>query len=105
MPLSDSYQPVPTSPSTPYDYFHINSVNLDTDGNLLISGRRTSTVYKVDRQTGNVIWRLGGKESDFTARPRRPVRRPAQRPAGGPEHGPHLRQRSNGGGRPGLPRG
>jgi hypothetical protein len=69
VPLSDSYQPVPTSSSTPYDYFHINSVNLDNDGNLLISARHTSTVYKVDRKTGNVIWRLGGKESDFQLGP------------------------------------
>jgi len=69
VPLSDSYQPAPTDPSTPYDYFHINSVNLDNDGNLLISARHTSTVYKVDRKTGDVIWRLGGKESDFQLGP------------------------------------
>jgi hypothetical protein len=69
VPLSDSYQPVPSSASTPYDYFHINSVNLDNDGNLLISARHTSTVYKVDRITGDVIWRLGGKESDFQLGP------------------------------------
>ena len=61
--------PPPTSPSTPYDYFHINAVNLDTDGNLLISGRAVSTIYKVDRHTGNIIWRLGGKESTFTLGP------------------------------------
>ena len=56
-------------PATPYDYFHINSVNLDNDGNLLISARHTWTVYKVDRHTGHVIWRLGGKESDFQLGP------------------------------------
>jgi len=69
VPLSDSFQPVPADPSTPYDNFHINSVNPDNDGNLLISARHTSTVYKVDRKTGNVIWRLGGKESDFQLGP------------------------------------
>ena len=69
VPLTDSHQPVPTSAATPYDYFHINSVNLDTDGNLLISARHTWTVYKVDHQTGNIIWRLGGKESDFQLGP------------------------------------
>ena len=69
VPLADSYQPLPASPSTPYDYFHVNSVNLDTDGNLLISARHTSTVYKVDHQTGSVIWRLGGKESTLAAGP------------------------------------
>jgi hypothetical protein len=48
-----------------YDYFHINSVAEDDDGNLLVGARKTSTVYKVDRQSGEIIWRLGGKTSDF----------------------------------------
>ncbi|MGP4111951.1 arylsulfotransferase family protein [Streptomyces sp. 4N509B] len=48
-----------------FDYLHVNGVGLDTDGNLLISGRHTSTVYKVDRRTGQILWRLGGKASDF----------------------------------------
>ena len=69
VPLSDSYIPVPTSPSTPWDYFHINAVNPDTDGNLLISGRGVSTIFKVNHQTGAIIWRLGGKESDFKLGP------------------------------------
>jgi arylsulfotransferase ASST/Ig-like domain-containing protein len=67
--LTESNMPVPTAADTPYDYFHINSVKLDTDGNLLISSRNTSTVYKVNRTTGAVIWRLGGKLSDFTLGP------------------------------------
>jgi hypothetical protein len=69
VPLSDSYIPVPTDPNTPWDYFHINAVNPDTDGNLLISGRGVSTIYKIDHQTGAIIWRLGGKESDFQLGP------------------------------------
>jgi outer membrane protein assembly factor BamB len=48
-----------------FDYFHINSIDVDRDDNLLISARETSAVYKVDRTTGEVIWRLGGKKSDF----------------------------------------
>jgi hypothetical protein len=52
-----------------YDYFHINAVNLDSDGNLLISGRHTWTIYKVNRQTGRILWRLGGKHTDFTLGP------------------------------------
>jgi hypothetical protein len=47
------------------DYFHINSIDVDHDNNLLISARETSTVYKIDRHTGEVMWRLGGKKSDF----------------------------------------
>jgi len=47
------------------DYFHINSIDVDHDDNLLISARETSAVYKIDRKSGEVIWRLGGKKSDF----------------------------------------
>jgi hypothetical protein len=38
-----------------YDYLHMNSIDVDTDGNLLISARHTSAVYKVDRSTGKII--------------------------------------------------
>jgi Arylsulfotransferase (ASST) len=65
--LAESYAPVPRDEG--YDYFHVNAVNLDGNGNLLISGRHTWTVYDVDRQTGNILWRLGGKRSDFTLGP------------------------------------
>lgn len=49
----------------PWDYFHVNSVDVDADGNLLVSARNTWAVYKVHRRTGTVLWRLGGKRSDF----------------------------------------
>ena len=47
------------------DYFHINSIDVDHDDNLLVSARKTSAVYKIDRKCGEIIWRLGGKKSDF----------------------------------------
>jgi hypothetical protein len=53
----------------PYDYLHLNAIDVDTDGNLLISGRNTHAVYKVSRRTGKVMWRLGGKHSDFALGP------------------------------------
>jgi len=52
-----------------WDYFHINSIGLDDDGHLLVSARNTWTVYKVHRETGRVLWRLGGKRSDFAIGP------------------------------------
>jgi hypothetical protein len=58
------YQP-PADLKAAFDYFHINSIDPLPGGYLLISARRTSAVYKVDRNTGDVIWRLGGKKSDF----------------------------------------
>jgi len=61
--LSESY--AKRRGKAPFDYFHINSVELGRDGNLLISARNTHAIYEIDRQTGAVIWRLGGKRSDF----------------------------------------
>jgi hypothetical protein len=66
VPFSDSEQPLPASASTPWDWFHINAVHLDTDGNLLIDARDTWTTYKVNRFTGQIIWELGGKQSSFS---------------------------------------
>ena len=48
------------------DYMHINSAVLDPkDGNIVASFRSTDQVVKINRQTGNIMWRLGGKNSDF----------------------------------------
>ncbi|HEY3828122.1 MAG TPA: arylsulfotransferase family protein [Solirubrobacteraceae bacterium] len=65
VPFSQSEQPLPALASTPWDWFHINAVKLDTDGNLLIDARDTWTTYKVNRYSGNIIWQLGGKDSSF----------------------------------------
>jgi len=54
---------------TAFDYFHGNSIALTSNGNLLISGRDVSAVYDVNRTTGAVIWKLGGKHSSFTLAP------------------------------------
>ncbi|AGZ46736.1 arylsulfotransferase family protein [Actinoplanes friuliensis] len=66
--LAESYAPLPGGESAhlPYDYFHANSVGLDADGNILISARHTWTTYKINKRTGDVMWRIGGKKSDFT---------------------------------------
>ncbi len=63
--LVESYYRLPRHPDRTYDYFHINSIDVDRDGNLLVSSRNTHTVYKISRRTGKIIWRLGGKRSDF----------------------------------------
>ena len=66
VPYSDSEQPLPASPSTPWDWFHVNAVHLDGFGNLLIDARNTWTTYDVSLRTGAVNWQLGGKHSSFT---------------------------------------
>jgi hypothetical protein len=68
VPYSQSEQPLPASASTPWDWFHVNAVKLDTNGNLLVDARNTWTTYEVSPRTGKVLWRLGGKASSFTLR-------------------------------------
>ena len=43
------------------DYVHSNSIQIDTDSNIILSNRHMDEVTKIDRQTGDIIWRWGGK--------------------------------------------
>ncbi len=61
IPVGESHEPL----AEPYDYLHPNSIQQLPDGNLLISARHTWALYKLDRRTGSVMWRLGGRRSDF----------------------------------------
>ncbi len=67
--LDETYSPM-LSPEEEkgagYDFAHVNSVDIDQDGNLIVSARHTNAVYKLDRGSGAIMWRLGGKRSDFT---------------------------------------
>jgi len=47
------------------DAFHVNTVVVDTDGNLLVSNFGMD-VWKINRQTGQIMWRLGGPANQFT---------------------------------------
>lgn len=53
----------------PWDWFHLNSVDVEPDGNLLISARSTWAAYQLRRGTGEVLWRLGGNRSSFKMGP------------------------------------
>jgi len=44
--------------------FHLNTINMDVDGNLFIA--TPLWVKKVNRQTGEIMWHLGGDENEFT---------------------------------------
>jgi hypothetical protein len=48
-----------------YDPYHLNSVGLDRDGNLIVSLRNTWAVYKINVQTGAVMWTLGSSLGNF----------------------------------------
>jgi hypothetical protein len=48
------------------DWTHCNAVERDQDGNILISLRHFDEITKIDHATGNILWRLGGKQNQFT---------------------------------------
>ena len=47
------------------DWTHCNSLEIDPDGNLIISTRNFNEITKINRQTGEIIWRLGGERNQF----------------------------------------
>ena len=56
---------MPKEASEPFDHFHINAVEPGGDDKLLVSARHRHTIYAIRRCDGAVLWRLGGKKSDF----------------------------------------
>jgi len=62
---SESYRPLPKETGEAWDYFHVNSIDEDGHGRLLVSARNTHAVYEISKSDGEVVWRLGGKRSDF----------------------------------------
>lgn len=72
IPLTDSFQPASTATQTDnvWDAYHLNSIGLtDNEDDILVSGRNTWTVYRIHKPTGEIMWRLGGKQSSFTIDP------------------------------------
>lgn len=47
------------------DWMHANSIDLDENGNMIMSIRNFNEVINISRQDSSIIWRLGGKHSDF----------------------------------------
>ncbi|TDZ16179.1 hypothetical protein Cob_v010871 [Colletotrichum orbiculare MAFF 240422] len=66
-PTESLVQPTRGTPTEPWDYIHLNSVEKTPDGNYLVSARHTSTILKVSGRDGGIIWRLGGHKSSFEA--------------------------------------
>jgi Arylsulfotransferase (ASST) len=60
-----------TSPprSSPWDWFHLNSIDPEPDGDLLISARGTWAAYQLEGGSGKILWRLGGTKSSFKMGP------------------------------------
>jgi hypothetical protein len=65
VPLTASYSKPQPWRTALWDWFHINSIDLEPNQNLLISSRNTWAVYQIGHTYGEVLWRLGGKDSTF----------------------------------------
>ena len=44
-----------------YDLYHCNSVEPSPTGDLLVSARHLNAVFEIQRATGKIVWKLGGK--------------------------------------------
>jgi Arylsulfotransferase (ASST) len=55
-----SYAPAPAAGRDGYDVAHVNSVEETAGGDLIVSLRHTDAIYRIDRATGDVEWKLGG---------------------------------------------
>lgn len=60
LPVDEGQAGAGFNSSDAWDYFHINSVDKDENGDYLISARDAASVYKVDGKTGEIVWKLGG---------------------------------------------
>jgi hypothetical protein len=61
---SESHAPVPTT-AIPWDYVHLNSIDPQPDGSLVVSARSTWTAYHLQAGSGEILWRLGGTNTSF----------------------------------------
>lgn len=50
---------------TPWDYFHINSIDKNEDGDYLISARHMAGIYKISGIDGRILWEMGGANPTF----------------------------------------
>ncbi len=68
--LADSYSTAThASDEWPYDYFHLNTVDVLANGRTLISARNTWAMYELDSRTGEILTRIGGRHSDVKLGP------------------------------------
>lgn len=68
IPFTDSYQSASSAVQSDniWDVYHLNSIGLtDTVDDIIVSSRSTWTIYRINKPTGNIVWRLGGKQSSF----------------------------------------
>lgn len=66
-PMSEVYStPNKGTRQAPWDFFHINQVDKDAEGNYLVSTRYGRCAAYVSGETGEILWQLGGLNNSFT---------------------------------------
>jgi arylsulfotransferase ASST len=69
IPLTNSYEPASsaTQSGNVWDVYHLNSIGLtDSPTDIVVSGRNLWTIYRINKPTGQIVWQLGGMQSNFT---------------------------------------
>ena len=69
VPLSESFFKTPHTAGHVWDPYHLNSITIDHDGNLIVSMRNTWAAYKINHSTGKVMWTLGSGKTSFKMGP------------------------------------
>jgi Arylsulfotransferase (ASST) len=67
--ISDTHMPTPKLDYVPFDFFHVNSIDPQADGSLIVSSRNTWTIYDLNARTGAIEWRVGGRHSSYKLGP------------------------------------
>jgi hypothetical protein len=62
----EDVDPVWLSNPNKVDWTHSNAIEVDTDGNIFLCSRHFNEITKINRQTSEIIWRMGGKANQFT---------------------------------------
>jgi hypothetical protein len=69
-----------------YDVYHCNSIDADSaTGDLLLSVRGTDAIYRIDRRSGSIRWKLGGNSVALDGEPHLKIRNDPE----GTFHGQH----------------
>ncbi len=65
MLVTDAADDIPLT-SSRVNPWHGNAIEIDADDNILVSFRNSDGIVKIDSQSGEVLWRLGGRRGEFT---------------------------------------
>ncbi len=66
IPVTDAATCLVSLTQSTVDYIHLNSVSILPGGDLLVSSRNLSEVFRIRKETGEILWRMGGAQNEFS---------------------------------------